>query len=349
MKEETKRRINKLVLPLTKRTLSILSAATIITTGLAACKSKTKDNTSDISTKITTSSEEDILVNDNNETIDSSNEVVADNNSEVVTSDEKASSSTKSGSTTTKTSGGSTTNSGNKKANGGTSNNPSNSASAPSSGTTTNPTPAPSTPQTAMPSTLTSSNINDPAVFNHFAEQLRKEIGHNIIIYDDIMTQGSDEVKVALALMNYEYLNNDLISEVFGTYSKEQLNQFGEFMDVFAGMIDCDKKILNYNKYFINKAVGNSVVQLGTEMIKLCSGQPNNAGSLMNSFYSGNSTVNYSNVNSWVNYYVKYLYITACTYDQNSVSGWSAGTEDYEAIYFQNISNLYTKSKTKVK
>lgn len=347
MKEETKKRINKLVLPLTKRTLSILSAATIMTTGLSACKKEVKNNTNNISKKTTTSSKEDRVVNRNNDNI-------VDETGEIVNSDDKTSSESKNsseGASKAKSNSNSNSSSGSSKtsSNNNSSNSSSNNGNNNTNPSSSQPSTTPSQPQVNIPSTLTSSNINDPVVFNHFAEQLKKEIGHDIITYNGHMTQGYDESKVALALMNYEYLNNTLISSVFESYSKEQLKQFGDFMVVFTSMIDQDKKLLNYNKFFVNKNVGNNVVQFETEMLKLYNRQSNNMDGLITSFYHKTSSINCSNVNAWVNYYVSYLYSKAYRYDQNSISDWSLGAEDYEGMYYQNINNLYTKSKTKTK
>ena len=46
MKEENNKRINKLIIPFTKRTLSFLTAATILATGTVGCKEKEEKDTS---------------------------------------------------------------------------------------------------------------------------------------------------------------------------------------------------------------------------------------------------------------------------------------------------------------
>ena len=58
MKEENKKRINKLIIPFTRRTLAILGAITISTTGLASCKKEDKNNSSDLTTSISSTSSE---------------------------------------------------------------------------------------------------------------------------------------------------------------------------------------------------------------------------------------------------------------------------------------------------
>ncbi|MBR3300917.1 MAG: hypothetical protein IKI68_05465 [Clostridia bacterium] len=199
-----------------------------------------------------------------------------------------------------------------------------------------------------MPSVLTSSNINDPLVFTYFAEKLDDEIDNGIptyLTYNGHARLGNDEAKLALALMNYEYLNNELIINIFSSYSKDQLKQFGDFMVVFLCMITDEKLSLNYNKFFINKAIGNYVVSFGNELVKVFKDQTNNSDGIVASFYDRNSIINYHNVNSWVNYYISFVCNVACREHPGSINLLSLEGGNFQEEYYEDINSIYFRSR----
>ena len=65
MKEENKKRINKLMVPLTLKSVSLFSAFTMITTGMSGCKKVDKNDTSSLNNDITTADTSEI---ENNQT-----------------------------------------------------------------------------------------------------------------------------------------------------------------------------------------------------------------------------------------------------------------------------------------
>lgn len=289
MKEETKKRINKLIIPFTTRTISILSAATIVTTGLVGCKEETKKGHTDTTTS-QSSSYDDELTSSNSSLVDSSNVSTPesnvskggnssnsnskDNNSSKTTSDNKKPSSSSKPSNTSSNDG---------------------SSSKPTSSTTSKPT------QTTMPSTLTESNINDVAVFKHFAEKFRKELGVDLLNFNGHLTDCKQEFQLMLFLLNYEYLDADVIYELFGDCSSSEFKQLWKFTDAILSKLLHDKKTFNYSKYCVNR-------QLGSGLAKIQNSYVNNKSELKKAFtdyyINRNTSFKYKNTNFWVEYYV---------------------------------------------
>lgn len=257
MKEETKKRINKLIIPFTTRTISLLGAATIMTVGLASCKKEAKKTSSDTNSTVSYSSEAGTIPGQSN---------TFDNplNSSSVNSDENdinSEVSNQQNNNTTVTKPNSSTNS-NTSSNNNTNNSNKNNNSSNQSSSSNTSKPATSTPSVtpSMPSTLTTSNINDVDVFKHFAENIytNHEAAITYVGYwynDKVYYASIDDSRFLILLLNSDYINQATYNTFFQSKSFDDINRisnFGPALLYYAGNADLeihfDKIVVDNNK-----------------------------------------------------------------------------------------------------
>lgn len=331
MKEENKKRINKLIIPFTRRTLAILGAVTISTTGLASCKKEDKNNSSDLTTSTITSSDTELEVSEEilgSSTISTEESSNIDNSQLNSSKADKVSSKPKND--TTKSSSKITNNN--------------DSVQTPSVTT-------PNKPQTNMPSSLTASNINDIEVFKHFAAQFRNELDGDLLRFNGRLTDGEQEFQLMLALMNYDYVNDDTMYELFHNVSLSEMQELAYFVNALVSTTLNKNEYYNYNKYFIDKNFSNFMMSIQNNVP---SKNQENLVNIFRGFYlDSNSKVKF-NDNFWVDRYVCQIF--AFIMDTNALNGdplLSAYIDSLEVMnsYQDKVTEIYNKMsiKTKVK
>lgn len=261
-----KKKINKLVVPLTLRSATILGAITLASTTLSGCGSKEKNK--DVSTKIESTQEE----------VESSNNIKEDNKAEVkeeIKSDpeEKEQSENNQDNSVENSNQQSTlsqkenqnnnaqNNNINKKpsasdnTNNNQSNNQSNNNTAPSQDEN-KPT---STEDKFVP--LTVSNVNDTKIFERavleIAKNTRGGFGggwgyyYNNQIYH-IKGFPVNEFKYVLVALNNDYMNNDTMNYLLESYSEEDLKRFYSIIGPMAGFVENANTTNNWNGLILN-------------------------------------------------------------------------------------------------
>ena len=302
-----KKRINKLVVPLTIKSLSVLGAFTVMTSSLAGCKSN-KKTSSDNSSSIITSSSEDTVVDNNSEEI----EINSSSNDESVTAsiDSKPNSNTnnnQSKSNTPKPSTGNknnTTNNNNQQPNQNNNNN--NNNTQPSQGESSNS----ETPTKTLPSSLTADNINNIEVFNGYATKLNEEsfpgvkfpdtlFSNYSYYYEDKLykTNGKKEMQFILAMLNYKYLSSETLTALFNSDTLDDLKRYGFFMNCMIDIIRQKNITYNFDKYSVDKNFGNYIAQNQEEYLKFITRKSNNFEELAKQyvFEKGNYHYNQGN------------------------------------------------------
>lgn len=350
MKEESKQRINKLITPLTKRTLSFLTATTMLVTGITGCKEDDKTESSDITTSINSTSSEDTVPNDvadssiisSSEDIFSSEEQSSMEDSSIVSSSNTNKPSTNSSHTTSKPSSSTTSSSDSK---------PSNNSSKPSS-TSSSSKPTSSTPSTpsvpTMPSSLTASNINDVEVFKYFADKLRQEIGGGLFSYNGKFLSSEIGSKVTLAILNQQYLTNETMLNLFGELSLEEFQNGGEFIHAMVSEMLTSGTKYSYNKFCIDKSMGNYLFNNQDVFIK---NDQKEMVDVLTDFYLNDIKMGYG-VHFWVDCYMRRIFNTEI--DFNILENRELGEAYFNSLasmteFNNKVADIYNKFHNKVK
>ena len=309
--EEKKKRINKLMLPLTIKSLSVLGAVTIMATsaGCQSNKNNKKDNSK--SSSITSSEGTDYVSGEArieseidqtvSSEVDSEGNVIITDPSTGETIIASSDGGKKPSSNNTNGNNGNNGNNGSTNSTKPSQTNPTNpSTQSPSSAVTSTPEFTPSVPN--LPSTLTASNINNVEVFKSFSNQFKKEIGSDMISYDGNITNGEVEFQVALALVNYQYMTNDTLQELFGKYSQGELQSKADFAWVIISHTCDKKKKFNFDKYCVDKSLGAFLIDWENSVIN---NDESGLFDLSNKYYiAKDSKYYYGNTNPWVDYYI---------------------------------------------
>lgn len=241
-----KRRINKLVVPLTLKSVSLFSAFTVMTTSLTSCRSNKKIKNDDMSSSITTSSEDELTY---------SSEI-----SEELTSSELEENNSQIESTTSNTS-----HQNSKPSSNITSSIPSNPSS--TSEVIDNTPQVDSTPSTSeiyefIP--LTANNINDVKIFERAVNEVAKNTRGN---FGGIWTYHYNEQKYTsygipeneftylLAYFNKDYLSDSTLNQLLGSYTKEDMKRYVHILGTMISFVESAKVTNNWNGLIIDNNI----------------------------------------------------------------------------------------------
>ena len=297
-----KKRINKLVVPLTIKSLSVLGAFTVMTSSLASCKSN-KKTSSDNSLSIITSSSEDAVVDNNSEEI----EINSSSNDESVTAsiDSKPNSNTNNNQSKSNTPKPSTGNKNNTTNNNQqpnqNNNNNNNNNTQPSQGESSE------NPKQEMPNVLTAENINNVDVFKYFASKLNKESFPGVTFFNygyyyegnTYYTDGEKEMEFMLAMLNYKYLSSDTLTTLFNSESLDNIKRYSFFIVTMVDMARDKKLTYNLNQYSVDKNFGNYIAQNQKEYLKFISGSNNDYEKIAKQYVFGKGNYHYNQGNSF--------------------------------------------------
>lgn len=376
MKEENKKRINKLIIPFTKRTLSFLTATTMLVTGTVGCK-EDNDNKKDTSSLTNSVSGNELTFNDEELTIEdniqsntneesnieqSNNDQVSNNTS---SNNNKDNSDNKNNQTTNNSNNNTSSDKNNQTNNSNNSNNNQSGSINSSIPSTSNPTPPSVTPQTpstpTMPSSLTASNINDIEVFKHFATKFQDSINPSAIsttfkyTYNGTKyaTNGDIEFQLALLLLNNNYVSNDLKKSLFGSYSVAELQRYASFIETIVYAVDSNKVDYNFYDLCVDKGLGQFLDEFTNEFKNASNGGSINKLEkiLVSYFKTKNTKYYYGSVNPWVDYYIKSLSISFIFYlNDRSVVTIIQEECPTKSDYSNYVTSFYNQinSKTKI-
>lgn len=297
-----KKRINKLVVPLTIKSLSVLGAFTVMTSSLASCKSN-KKTSSDNSSSIITSSSEDVVVDNSSEEI----EINSSSNDESVTAgiDSKPNSNTNNNQSKSNTPKPSTGNKNNTTNNNQqpnqNNNNKNNNNTQPSQGESSE------NPKQEMPNVLTAENINNVDVFKYFASKLNKESFPGVTFFNygyyyegnTYYTNGEKEMEFMLAMLNYKYLSSDTLTTLFNSESLDNIKRYSFFIVTMVDMARDKKLTYNLNQYSVDKNFGNYIAQNQKEYLKFISGSNNDYEKIAKQYVFGKGNYHYDQGNSF--------------------------------------------------
>lgn len=294
-----KKRINKLVVPLTIKSLSVLGAFTVMTSSLASCKSN-KKTSSDNSSSIITSSSEDAVIDNNREEI----EINISSNDESVTAgiDSKPNSNTNNNQSKSNTpipSTGNKNNTTNNNQQPNQNNNNNNNNIQPSQGESSE------NPKQEMPNVLTAENINNVDVFKYFASKLNKESFPGVTFFNygyyyegnTYYTDGEKEMEFMLAMLNYKYLSSDTLTTLFNSESLDNIKRYSFFIVTMVDMARDKKLTYNLNQYSVDKNFGNYIAQNQKEYLKFISGSNNDYEKIAKQYVFGKGNYHYNQGN----------------------------------------------------
>lgn len=363
MKEDNRKRINKLIVPFTKRTLSFLTASTMLVTGTVGCKENEK-NEKDTSSIISSVSDEDItssdnlyVVDDNNTNINNESSKIEQTNNEIsnnITSSNNTSSLDNNESKNNNSTNNNSSNKNNQSSN--TNNNPNSlsNTSRPSSNTTTIPSTPPSEP--TMPSTLTAQNINNVEVFKKFANLIAADTRGNfggIWTYyysgETYKTFGipEPEFRYVLAGLNYNYVNSDTLKAVFGNYSLDDIKRFNCIIELLVVSMDQTKTVNNWNNLIVDKSNLNYMKQIDSAYLNYINGVDKNK---LRNLLDGGMKSNNPIIRKYFSYVCRKAFVND-NYDNHKYNSLAADlifatNDEIEAFSIDFYNKV--KSKTKV-
>ena len=329
-----KKKINKLVVPLTLKTVSLLGAFTVMTTSIGGCAQKKKDSGNHSSTSTSTSSDTKDKLNNNSDTVISDQKdgssIEEKDNQNSTTSKENTNQANNSTANNQSKPNKNTNNTQTNKTNDGNKQQPSNSGNV-------------ETPKQEMPTVLTAENINNVDVFKHFAAKLNKESFPGVTFfnygyyYEGNMyyTNGEKEMEFMLAMINYKYLSSDTLTALFNSESLDNLKRYSSFIVTMVDMVRDKKITYNFSKYFVDKNLGNYIENNQKEYLNYILGDNNNFENLTKQYFNGFGSYHYNQGN---NFYDNFLLLST------RLSG--VNLRDYELMcqidnIYPNISNSY--------
>lgn len=240
-----KKKINKLIVPLTLRSASILSAFTIMATSIVGCASKkeTKDDKSDPTPGI---------YNDINDDLKNNSDIIFPSPSEESQIEKKENESSINNevnnnynNTTTKPNNTSKPAPGNN-SNKNNSTNNNTSSSTPTPGDDGNQSDDKTLEDEDKFIPLTPNNINDIPTFERAVMEVSRKTrgGFGGVWYYNYEGQvyesfglPVDEMKYILAVLNKNYLNDDMLNSLLGSYDKDELNRFYRVLGPMIGFV----------------------------------------------------------------------------------------------------------------
>lgn len=299
-----KKKINKLVVPLTLKTVSLLGAFTVMTTSIGGCAQKKKDSGNHSSTSTSTSSDTKDKLNNNSDTVISDQKdgssIEEKDNQNSTTSKENTNQANNSTTNNQTKPNKNTNNTQTNNTNDGNKQQPSNSgnnSNAPSQGNNT------TSENKFVP--LTASNINDVNVFNRavleVARNTRGNFGggwgyyYNGQLYHSVGIP-YDEFKYILVCLNKDYLSDDTVAQLLGSYSKDELNRFVYIMDPMIGFVENANRTNIWDGLVINQKNLNDLKKIESGFISY---RFNNDPNILK-----NMLRNYDNSNPIVGYYL---------------------------------------------
>lgn len=298
-----KKRINKLVVPLTLKSVSLLGAMTIMATSIGGCTSKkNKNNTSDTSSIITSSNEEenkmDIDVITSNDSI---------TNEEVKEEDVVSSEITNNSSNSTTNNNQSNNNTKPNQTKPSTNNNQ-------SSNTTTNNQNSSSTTTTTQTSQeeeiyymtyipLTKDNINDIKTFKRAVCEVAKNTRGNFggiwsYYYKKELYKSyglpTDEFTYILSSLNQDYLTEETLNTLLGSYSEEDLKRFIQVLGVAPLFVEDARKINNWDGLILDSSIKKQFNDIEKGFLEYLNNNPKPLKELLENYdYNHNPLVGY--------------------------------------------------------
>lgn len=377
MKEENKKRINKLVIPFTKRTLSFLAATTVLVTGTVGCKedNKKESEVTDTSSLISSTVEDEVVSSDLNITSDNSlesnvseelstdlntnEEINTNNNSDNNSVNSNNKNNISSNNSTTTSSVQSTITSSIKNNQSVIINNSQNSSSvvskpsvSVSSATSSVASSIPTQP--VMPIKLTAENINDISKIDFFTETFTNNLytvngealytyicyRYNGVSYDC----GRDELRFFVTLLNDNYINEETLTNMFSDKSLDDIKRYSMIMKCMSGITLEKNAFVHYDNFIVN----NNKKQFLKDL-ELSSRSEENMLTFARSFYGG--TNNYFNYGDdiVIDYYV-YMFVSKAEsfYNNSELHDMYINYINSYVNFKSYIEDFYTKSRAKI-
>ena len=314
------KKINKLVVPLTLRTASILSAFTLMATSVGGCVQKNRDdnNNDEIisSTILPNDNDEDIKKDLDNKVDDNKNEEqkevdngITENNNNV-NDNKNNSNSQNSNSTSEKNNTGSNNNINNKSDNNNTVGN--NNTGDNNNNNGNNNSQDPSQKDDDFDKTygnypsLSIENINDINIFYSNADRLCGEVcGKNTVgtlfFYDykgerfPSTADGFSELCLILALANKQYLNNNTLHDLFEKKTEDDLRRYTHIA-IYFDIIQNHYQVIDWTKYVLEPGLGSYINTMENEAYnQLTNGQSSFSEKFDEYFYQKNGAYAYGN------------------------------------------------------
>lgn len=340
MKEENKKRINKLLIPFTRRTLSFFTATTILATGAVGCREKEqKDKNKDNSSIISSISDEEITSSDNKFTID--------DNSSITNNESSKNEQTNN----------------NEVSNNVTSNNKNNSTNTTSSNKNQNNTssiniPSVSTPSQTpttqtMPTKLTAENINDVLSIDYFTDPFSRNLytvnGEALYTWISYYYNGvmydckRDELRMFVSLLNNDYISDEALKNMFSDKSLDDITRYAMIIRSLCGITFEKKAIVHYENFVVNNDK-----KIFLKNLESSSRNVNDILAFTKSFYAG--TNNYFNYGDDIvlDYYV-YLFASKAgeVYNNEELTNIYINYVNSYVDFKSYVQTVYTKSRAK--
>lgn len=301
------KKINKLVVPLTLRTASILSAFTLMATSVGGCVQKNRDdnNNDEIisSTILPNDNDEDIKKDLDNKVDDNKNEEqkevdngITENNNNV--NDNKNNSNSQNSNSTSEKNNTGNNNINNKSDNNNTAGN--NNTGDNNNGNNNSQDPSQKDDNRVLHFIgeyvpLTPQNINDFDVFEAAAYKFTREAIENNSLGTAVhykykgknyrsSTNGFEELSLVLALANRKYITDDTLHEVFKTNTEEELRRYPYFMRYFD-MTSNNYLKWDWTTYVIEPGIGNYMNDMENEAYDQLTKGASNFDSKFNDFF----------------------------------------------------------------
>lgn len=336
------KKINKLVVPLTIKSMSLLGTVTIMATSIGGCTTKNKKNNSSDTASIISSTSEDENTSDLDVISSNESTINEDNINENSTSSEIT----------------------NNSKNTTTANNQSNINSKPNS---TKPSTNNNSSQT-IPNTnnnqnsniidfipLTKDNINDTKIFKRAVREVAKNtrggFGGIWTYYYNEQEYTSyglpdDEFTYILVSLNQDYLTDETLNTLLGSYSEDDLKRFIQILGVVPLFVEDARKVNNWDGLILDSNIKKQFNAIEKGFLEYLNNNPKPLQELLENYdYNNNPLVGYYLANSCnaVNEYSNLK-------DSEFIDKFSKFYWDMEEACEQEATNMYNKihGKTKV-
>ena len=111
---------------------------------------------------------------------------------------------------------------------------------------------------------LTKDNINDPEIFLHLAGNFSQDLSTATLMFytyeyngEEYATTGKKEFALLMTMMNYQYMEESTIREVFKDCTLEELQRYAYLIKDITFVEEYEKAIFHFEKYSINKEISS--------------------------------------------------------------------------------------------
>ena len=162
-------------------------------------------------------------------------------------------------------------------------------------------------------------------------------------------SSGKEECKFMLALLNEDYISDEILTTVFKGYNEETLKEISNYLRTCVRIQNNCGGNVDFEKYTYNKKLAEQLNYASDETFKYCRGENSNIKDMLNKYFiTGEYNSDYRKNNAYRSF-MEDCYMVAIGWD-DSFDSIGQRTDRYINEYISELSNkinTYVKTKTK--